>query len=168
MLFLPLSMLPTALIMTAGPLLLLAHSLLTSIGGIAQADSSPGERGWMGKPKYGREGEVRYQPTHALCDARHRTARYRPTRALCDVRRRRDVLFRLRRVDSAICLRACYAMSGTEIAYSAICLRACYAMSGTEIADGANCLGTDMAYDAAPRSVLQLDTKIRLDLLQVC
>eukprot|EP00961_Rhodomonas_salina_P161130 2169321-Rhodomonas_salina.4 len=62
---------------------------------------------------------------------------------------------------SAICLHACYAMSGTHMAYgatcqcttcvnevsSAICLRACYAMSGT---DGA-CVhpatsGTDLAY----------------------
>eukprot|EP00961_Rhodomonas_salina_P138892 1868859-Rhodomonas_salina.3 len=33
-----------------------------------------------------------------------------------------------------ICLRAPYAMSGTEIAYAAICLRARYAMSGTDIA----------------------------------
>eukprot|EP00961_Rhodomonas_salina_P304586 3941650-Rhodomonas_salina.3 len=36
----------------------------------------------------------------------------------------------------AICLRECYAMPGTDIAYAAICLRARYAMSGTEIADG--------------------------------
>eukprot|EP00961_Rhodomonas_salina_P014396 193116-Rhodomonas_salina.2 len=44
-------------------------------------------------------------------------------------------------VQSAIRLRACYAMSGTEIAYGAISPRdtrlcACYAMSGTEIAYG--------------------------------
>eukprot|EP00961_Rhodomonas_salina_P027935 377831-Rhodomonas_salina.6 len=40
-------------------------------------------------------------------------------------------------VSSAIVLRACYAMSGTEIAYVAIGLRPCYAMSGTGIAYGA-------------------------------
>eukprot|EP00961_Rhodomonas_salina_P106831 1438386-Rhodomonas_salina.1 len=39
---------------------------------------------------------------------------------------------------SAICLSACYAMSGSDLAYSAtghcgICLRACYAMSGTDL-----------------------------------
>eukprot|EP00961_Rhodomonas_salina_P212327 2867045-Rhodomonas_salina.10 len=34
-------------------------------------------------------------------------------------------------VGSAICLRACYAMSGTDLVYPAICLRACYAISGT-------------------------------------
>eukprot|EP00961_Rhodomonas_salina_P304364 3941573-Rhodomonas_salina.6 len=37
----------------------------------------------------------------------------------------------------AICLRACYAMSGTDIGYGAICLRACYGMSGTDIGYGA-------------------------------
>eukprot|EP00961_Rhodomonas_salina_P076012 1020559-Rhodomonas_salina.1 len=37
-------------------------------------------------------------------------------------------------VSSAIGLRACYAMSGTDILYGRICLRACYAVSGTEIA----------------------------------
>eukprot|EP00961_Rhodomonas_salina_P255356 3451114-Rhodomonas_salina.6 len=42
--------------------------------------------------------------------------------------------------ESAICLRACYAMSGTDLAYgtmSAICLRASYAISGTDLAYGA-------------------------------
>eukprot|EP00961_Rhodomonas_salina_P206355 2785665-Rhodomonas_salina.4 len=34
----------------------------------------------------------------------------------------------------AICLRACYAMSGTGLGYAAICLRACYVMSGTDVA----------------------------------
>eukprot|EP00961_Rhodomonas_salina_P164159 2211181-Rhodomonas_salina.1 len=33
----------------------------------------------------------------------------------------------------SICLRACYAMSGTAIAYDGISLRACYAMSGTSV-----------------------------------
>eukprot|EP00961_Rhodomonas_salina_P243259 3287107-Rhodomonas_salina.4 len=37
-------------------------------------------------------------------------------------------------VSSPSCLRAHYAMSGTELARRAICLRECYAMSGTEIA----------------------------------
>eukprot|EP00961_Rhodomonas_salina_P081115 1090819-Rhodomonas_salina.2 len=62
-------------------------------------------------------------------------------------------------VYAAVCLRTCYAMSGTDIAYqdrvwtccrsldavcdgvnSAISLRACYAMSGTDIAYAAICL----------------------------
>eukprot|EP00961_Rhodomonas_salina_P196314 2649739-Rhodomonas_salina.5 len=30
-------------------------------------------------------------------------------------------------------LRACYAMPGTDLAYSRICLRACYPMSGTDL-----------------------------------
>eukprot|EP00961_Rhodomonas_salina_P212800 2874220-Rhodomonas_salina.6 len=34
-------------------------------------------------------------------------------------------------------LRACYAMSGTDVAYAATCLRACYAMSGTDLANAA-------------------------------
>eukprot|EP00961_Rhodomonas_salina_P267293 3611831-Rhodomonas_salina.3 len=40
-------------------------------------------------------------------------------------------------VKSAICLRACYTMSGTGTAYGAIGLRACYADSGTDIPYGA-------------------------------
>eukprot|EP00961_Rhodomonas_salina_P014397 193116-Rhodomonas_salina.3 len=36
-------------------------------------------------------------------------------------------------VNSAICLRARYAMSGKEIAYGGVGLRARYAMSGTDI-----------------------------------
>eukprot|EP00961_Rhodomonas_salina_P233214 3151681-Rhodomonas_salina.1 len=36
------------------------------------------------------------------------------------------------------CLRKCYAMSSTEIAYAASCYRSRYAMSGTEIANGAS------------------------------
>eukprot|EP00961_Rhodomonas_salina_P190820 2574433-Rhodomonas_salina.2 len=38
---------------------------------------------------------------------------------------------------SAIRLRACYAMSGTNTAHGAIGLRACYAMPGTDTAHGA-------------------------------
>eukprot|EP00961_Rhodomonas_salina_P112726 1516425-Rhodomonas_salina.1 len=38
------------------------------------------------------------------------------------------------------CLRACYAMSGTDLAHAAICLRARYAMSGTDVAYGATAL----------------------------
>eukprot|EP00961_Rhodomonas_salina_P090601 1218990-Rhodomonas_salina.2 len=38
------------------------------------------------------------------------------------------------RVSCAICLRTCYAMPGTGMAYRAICLRACYAMPGTDLA----------------------------------
>eukprot|EP00961_Rhodomonas_salina_P062717 841919-Rhodomonas_salina.1 len=37
---------------------------------------------------------------------------------------------RVRSASPRISLRACYAMSGTDIAYGAICLRACSAMSG--------------------------------------
>eukprot|EP00961_Rhodomonas_salina_P023507 315720-Rhodomonas_salina.1 len=37
----------------------------------------------------------------------------------------------------AISLRACYAMSGTDLDCGAIGLRACYAMSGTDLAYGA-------------------------------
>eukprot|EP00961_Rhodomonas_salina_P256409 3465224-Rhodomonas_salina.4 len=50
-------------------------------------------------------------------------------------------------------LRACYAMSGTEIAYpvpcpvnSAIRLRACYAISGTDVAYGPTRLLCDVRY----------------------
>eukprot|EP00961_Rhodomonas_salina_P301817 3940624-Rhodomonas_salina.6 len=35
----------------------------------------------------------------------------------------------------ATSLRACYAMSGTEVAYGDVCVRACYAMSGTHLAE---------------------------------
>eukprot|EP00961_Rhodomonas_salina_P171013 2305774-Rhodomonas_salina.3 len=44
-------------------------------------------------------------------------------------------------------LRACYAMSGTDLAYAAICLRACYAVSGTDLAMP----GTDLAYAVMPQ-----------------
>eukprot|EP00961_Rhodomonas_salina_P302727 3940950-Rhodomonas_salina.2 len=37
---------------------------------------------------------------------------------------------RNRQVDSATSLRACYAMSGTELAYGGSSLRACYAVCG--------------------------------------
>eukprot|EP00961_Rhodomonas_salina_P134076 1803940-Rhodomonas_salina.6 len=40
----------------------------------------------------------------------------------------------------ARCLRACYAMSGTDMAHFVLCLRACYAMSGTGAANHALCL----------------------------
>eukprot|EP00961_Rhodomonas_salina_P261626 3535963-Rhodomonas_salina.3 len=60
------------------------------------------------------------------------------------------------RVSSPISLRACYAISGTGIAYGAISLRACYAISGTDLAYGAISLracyamsGTDLAYGAS-------------------
>eukprot|EP00961_Rhodomonas_salina_P303054 3941078-Rhodomonas_salina.6 len=58
----------------------------------------------------------------------------------CPVLRKRMVLCGVRfpslsawrgRNQVSISLRACYAMSGTDIAYGAISLRACYAMSGT-------------------------------------
>eukprot|EP00961_Rhodomonas_salina_P154159 2076502-Rhodomonas_salina.1 len=82
------------------------------------------------------------------------------------------------RYKTAISLRACYAMSGTDIGYIAIGLRTCYAMSGTELAyatcpvrcpvlrqrtvvKSAMCLracyamsGTDMAYAATCLPVL--------------
>eukprot|EP00961_Rhodomonas_salina_P183139 2472361-Rhodomonas_salina.1 len=56
---------------------------------------------------------------------------------------------------SATCLRACYALSGTDLAHGATCLRACYALSGTDLA--CTCIGlracyalsgTDLAYAA--------------------
>eukprot|EP00961_Rhodomonas_salina_P186024 2511693-Rhodomonas_salina.5 len=54
---------------------------------------------------------------------------------------------------NAFCLRACYATSGTDLAYAAICiLRACYAMPGTDAATCSICQvpsdamsGTDIA-----------------------
>eukprot|EP00961_Rhodomonas_salina_P171680 2315017-Rhodomonas_salina.3 len=49
-------------------------------------------------------------------------------------------------------LRPCYAMSGTDLAYSASCLRACYATSGTALAYAATVCcamsGTELAYAA--------------------
>eukprot|EP00961_Rhodomonas_salina_P278022 3756650-Rhodomonas_salina.5 len=55
-----------------------------------------------------------------------------------------------------VCLRACYAMSGSDLAYAAplaahtpaSCLCVCYAMSGTDIAYGAS---TPAAFSAAMR-----------------
>eukprot|EP00961_Rhodomonas_salina_P179156 2417351-Rhodomonas_salina.2 len=35
-------------------------------------------------------------------------------------------------VSGTVCLRACYAMSGTDMVQGSICLRACYAMSSTD------------------------------------
>eukprot|EP00961_Rhodomonas_salina_P073203 983480-Rhodomonas_salina.2 len=59
----------------------------------------------------------------------------------------------------AISLRACYAMSGTDLANDDVSLCACYAMSGTEIAYGAISLracytmpSTDLAYGATSLS----------------
>eukprot|EP00961_Rhodomonas_salina_P132472 1782750-Rhodomonas_salina.2 len=56
---------------------------------------------------------------------------------------------------SAISLRACYALSGTDKAFGAISLRACYAIPRTDIAYGAVSLrgcyalhGAETAYDA--------------------
>eukprot|EP00961_Rhodomonas_salina_P022943 307665-Rhodomonas_salina.2 len=63
-----------------------------------------------------------YGPTRSLCDVRHR-----PTRVLCNVR--------------SICLRACYAMPGTGIAYRAVDLRARYAMPGIDAAYRATSTG---------------------------
>eukprot|EP00961_Rhodomonas_salina_P170774 2302444-Rhodomonas_salina.2 len=61
-------------------------------------------------------------------------------------------------VSPAVCLRGCYAMSGTDIARGAVCLRTCYAMSGTDIAHGAFCLrgcyamsGTERGYGGTSR-----------------
>eukprot|EP00961_Rhodomonas_salina_P239794 3239419-Rhodomonas_salina.2 len=56
---------------------------------------------------------------------------YAAMRALCDVRPH----FALRA--GAICLRACYAMSSTDISCGAIGLRACYKTSGTDAVYGA-------------------------------
>eukprot|EP00961_Rhodomonas_salina_P107605 1448719-Rhodomonas_salina.2 len=43
--------------------------------------------------------------------------------------------FYQKKVKPAICLRACYAMSGTDLAYGGTC----YAMSGTDLAYGERC-----------------------------
>eukprot|EP00961_Rhodomonas_salina_P074343 998646-Rhodomonas_salina.3 len=53
----------------------------------------------------------------------------------------------------ATCLRACYAVSGTEIPHEAICIRKCYALSSTAtpILRYAVC-GTDLAYGATRRA----------------
>eukprot|EP00961_Rhodomonas_salina_P191815 2588334-Rhodomonas_salina.2 len=40
----------------------------------------------------------------------------------------------------SICLCSCYAISGTDLAYSGICLRSCYVMYGTDLGHGAICL----------------------------
>eukprot|EP00961_Rhodomonas_salina_P132036 1777522-Rhodomonas_salina.1 len=68
-------------------------------------------------------------------------------------------------VHSANSLRACYAMSGTDLGYAAIGLRACYAMSGTDLAYATIGLcvcyamsGTDLAY-AAPASTIVSATR---------
>eukprot|EP00961_Rhodomonas_salina_P008786 119595-Rhodomonas_salina.2 len=66
---------------------------------------------------------------------------YAATLALCDVRYlasvcRYDVLHDVRR-SYAISLRACYALSGTDLAYAAICLRVCYTLARTDLAKGA-------------------------------
>mgnify|MGYP003687928947 CR=1 FL=1 len=50
------------------------------------------------------------------------------------------------RVSSAIPLRACYAMPGTDKAYAAICLRFCCAMSGTDLAYAATSQAAPIAY----------------------
>eukprot|EP00961_Rhodomonas_salina_P132877 1788805-Rhodomonas_salina.2 len=49
---------------------------------------------------------------------------------------------RLYEVGCPIFLRACYAMSGTNMAYGPICLRTYYVMPGTSAAHGAICLHT--------------------------
>eukprot|EP00961_Rhodomonas_salina_P243625 3292309-Rhodomonas_salina.4 len=43
----------------------------------------------------------------------------------------------------AICLQACYAVSGIGFAYDAICPRACYAVSASGISRGTNTLLRD-------------------------
>eukprot|EP00961_Rhodomonas_salina_P207251 2797295-Rhodomonas_salina.1 len=67
-------------------------------------------------------------------------------------------------------LRACYAMSGTDIAHDHICLRVGYAMPGTETAHGPILLcgmcGTDLPYrtlflDGIRRTVIPYGTLFR-------
>eukprot|EP00961_Rhodomonas_salina_P181773 2453823-Rhodomonas_salina.1 len=58
---------------------------------------------------------------------------------------------------SAICLRACYAMSGIDLAYGAICLRACYVMSDTFEAYGP----TKLPYSSM-HAVLTWPTRLRV------
>eukprot|EP00961_Rhodomonas_salina_P086560 1163875-Rhodomonas_salina.1 len=89
-------------------------------------------------------GPARYAPTRVLCDVR-----YLPTRVLCDVRYLPTrVLCAVRywySVWRAICVRVCYAMSGTDIAYGATCVRVCYAMSATCLRACYAMSGTEMA-----------------------
>eukprot|EP00961_Rhodomonas_salina_P158502 2133460-Rhodomonas_salina.1 len=77
--------------------------------------------------------------------------------ARCPVLRARvfwyQVCFALRRVSTGEArleegsrLRACYAMSGTELGYGCWCLRECYAMSGTEMACCYAVFGTEITY----------------------
>eukprot|EP00961_Rhodomonas_salina_P168201 2267458-Rhodomonas_salina.3 len=61
-------------------------------------------------------------------DIAYGTSRKCASDAVCGT----EIAYGVTRVLDAICLRACYAMPGTGIAY-ATCLRACYAVSGTDI-----------------------------------
>eukprot|EP00961_Rhodomonas_salina_P187074 2526144-Rhodomonas_salina.1 len=66
-----------------------------------------------------------------------------------------------RTLGTACCLRVCYAMSGTDIAYGPMRLRASYAMSGTDIESHVVC-GTDLAYCAISTRVLRKSPRIIL------
>eukprot|EP00961_Rhodomonas_salina_P275524 3722609-Rhodomonas_salina.1 len=75
---------------------------------------------------------------------------------------RRMVLAGERDVRSPICLRACYAVSGTFVAFGAMSLRACYAVSGTGVAFGAMNLracyavsGNGAAYGATKSGIVR-------------
>eukprot|EP00961_Rhodomonas_salina_P155375 2092406-Rhodomonas_salina.1 len=72
---------------------------------------------------------------------------YRPTRCAEEDKYEKDNPLE-GQVAYPICLCACYAMSGTGLAYDVICLRACYAMSGTGLAFGTAYAmpGTENAY----------------------
>eukprot|EP00961_Rhodomonas_salina_P197474 2664730-Rhodomonas_salina.3 len=56
-------------------------------------------------------------------------------------------------VGSAIPLRACYVMPGTDLAYCIVSLRPRYAMSGTELAYGATSARAVRSHDRGTRSL---------------
>eukprot|EP00961_Rhodomonas_salina_P090911 1223325-Rhodomonas_salina.1 len=65
----------------------------------------------------------------------------------------------LTEVSSAICLRACYVMSSTDMGNVGSCLHACYAMSSADIGHVGICLracyavsGTDTEYGGIRRA----------------
>eukprot|EP00961_Rhodomonas_salina_P013290 178554-Rhodomonas_salina.1 len=74
-------------------------------------------------------------------------------------------------VSDAVSLRACYAMSGTDVQHGATNLHSCYAMFGTDVQYGATnlracyaMLGTDVPY-AATRARGSLARSLVLSLL---
>eukprot|EP00961_Rhodomonas_salina_P185629 2506417-Rhodomonas_salina.3 len=102
------------------------------------------------------------EPTRAVCDVRCSHIAFCACYAMSstDIQCRYQVSIGCVRlwVTSATCLRACYAMFGTELVSGIICPRACCAMSGTDIAYSVICLsafyamsGSDLAYAGTSR-----------------